>query len=128
MKMGLRSRQQGIGWFGLLFVFAVLGFFTVVGMKVLPLYLNQMKIASSVSKVAGDASQADSEVGELRKSLQRYWDIESIDTLTPKDIKVKRTEQGRFLSYDYEAREHLFYNVYVVIHFQADVPLRKQNS
>lgn len=128
MKMGLRSRQKGIGWFGLLFVLGVLGFFTVVGMKVLPLYLNQMKIASSVSKVAGDPSNADAEVGELRKSLQRYWDIESIDALTPKDVKVKRTEQGRFLSYDYEAREHLFYNIYVVIHFQADVPLRARAS
>jgi hypothetical protein len=128
MKQGLRSRQKGMGWFGLLFIFAVLGFFTVVGMKVLPLYLNQMKITSSVNKVAGDPSNANAEVGELRKSLQRYWDIESIDALTPRDIKVKRTEEGRFLSYDYEAREHLFYNIYVVIHFQADVPLRAQAS
>ena len=126
--MGMRSRQKGIGWFGLLFIFAVLGFFTVVGMKVLPLYLNQMKIASSVSKVAGDPSLADAEIGELRKSLQRYWDIESIDTLDPKDIKVKRTDKGRLLSYDYEASAHLFYNISVVIHFKADVPLRNQSS
>lgn len=124
--MRLRSRQKGMGWFGLLFLFAVLGLFAIVGAKTLPLYLNQMKIASSVTKVASDPSNASAEAGELRKSLQRFWDIESIDTLEPKDIKVKRTEQGRFLSYDYEARTHLFYNISLVLHFKEDAPLRNQ--
>lgn len=127
MTMGSRSRQKGIGWFGLLFVLATLGIFTVVGVKLLPLYLNQMKIASSINKVAADPAYATAEVGQLRSALQRYWDIESIDTLTPRDIKVKRTDKGRFLSYDYEAREHLFYNIEVLIHFQGDVALRQSS-
>lgn len=126
MTMGMRSRQRGMGWFSVLFVLAVLGFFAVVGVKMLPLYLNQMKIASSVKKVATDPAYAGAEVGQLRSAMQRYWDIESIETLTPRDIKVKRTEHGRFLSYDYEVREHLFYNVHVVLHFQDDVALRAQ--
>lgn len=124
--MRLRSRQKGMGWFGLLFLFAVLGLFAIVGAKTLPLYLNQMKITSSVKKVASEPSNASAEAGELRKALQRFWDIESIDTLEPKDIKIKRTEQGRFLSYDYEARTHLFYNISLVLHFKEDAPLRNQ--
>lgn len=126
MTMGMRSRQRGIGWFGVLCVLAVLGFCAVVGVKMLPLYLNQMKVASSVKKVATDPAYANAEAGQLRSALQRYWDIESIETLTPREIKVKRTEHGRYLSYDYEVRERLFYNIHVVLHFQDDVALRTQ--
>ena len=124
--MRSRSRQKGIGWFNLLFLFFVLGVFSVVGVKSLPIYLNQMKIASSLSKVAMDPANANAEPAALRKALQRYWDIESIDSLTPSDIKIKRTEQGRFLSYDYEARTDLFYNISLLFHFQDDVALRNQ--
>jgi hypothetical protein len=121
-------RQKGIGWFGLLLVLAVFGLFAVVGVKCLPIYLNQMKLASTLNKVAGDPGNANADVAQLRNSMQRFWDIEDIIHLTPRDIKVKRSEQGRFLSYDYEARERLFYNIYIVIHFEDDVPLRNAQS
>jgi hypothetical protein len=103
----MRSHQRGLGWFGLLFVLGIVAFTAIVVVKCLPIYLNQMKIASSVSKVASD-----------------FWDIEDIKYLQPRDIKVKRTANGRFLSYEYEARERLFYNISIVIDFAEDVPLK----
>lgn len=126
--MRMRSRQRGLGWFGLLFVFGVIALTAIVVVKCLPIYLNQMKVASSVSKVASDPSNARAEVGELRRDLQRYWDIEDIKYLQPRDIKVKRTQSGRFLSYEYEARESLFYNISIVIEFREDVPLANVQS
>lgn len=121
--MRMRSRQRGLGWFGMLFMLGVIAFVAIVVVKCLPIYLNQMKIASSVNKVAADPGNGRAEVGELRKDLQRYWDIEDINYLEPRDVKVKRTQNGRFLSYEYEAREHLFYNVSIVMEFADDVPL-----
>ncbi|MDP9141485.1 MAG: DUF4845 domain-containing protein [Pseudomonadota bacterium] len=121
--MKLRSRQQGLGWFGLLLVLGAIAFAAIIVVKCLPIYLNQMKIASSVSKVATDPDNGKAEVAQLRKNLQRFWDIEDINYLEPREINVKRTETGRFLSYEYEAREHLFYNISIVIDFADDVPL-----
>ncbi|SFF55273.1 protein of unknown function [Fontimonas thermophila] len=121
--MHTRNRQRGLGWFGLLFVLAVVAFVAIVVVKCLPIYLNQMKIASSINKVAADPGNGQAEIGELRKDLQRYWDIEDIKYLEPRDVKIKRTQSGRFLSYEYEAREHLFYNISIVISFAGDVPL-----
>lgn len=126
--MRMRNRQRGLGWFGLLFVLAVIAFASIVVVKCLPVYLNQMKIASSVSKVATDPENGRAEVHELRRALQRYWDIEDIKYLAPAEVKVKRTESGRFLSYEYEARERLFYNISIVIEFADDVPLANIGS
>ncbi|WP_370309006.1 DUF4845 domain-containing protein [Sinimarinibacterium flocculans] len=124
----MRSRQRGLGWFGLLFVLGVIAFTAIVVVKCLPIYLNQMKIASSISKVASDPSNGRAELHELRRDLQRFWDIEDINYLQPRDIKVKRTANGRFLSYEYEARERLFYNISIVIDFQDDVQLANVQS
>ncbi|TJY63067.1 DUF4845 domain-containing protein [Sinimarinibacterium sp. CAU 1509] len=126
--MRMRNRQRGLGWFGLLFVLGIIAFFAIVVVKCLPIYLNQMKIASSINKVAADPENGKAEVVVLRKALGRYWDIESIDYLTPAEVRVRRTEGGRFLSYEYEAREHLFYNISLVIEFADDVPLSNVGS
>ena len=120
----MRSRQRGLGWFGLRFVLGVIAFTAIVVVKCLPIYLNQMKVASSVSKVASDPGNGRAEPQQLRSALQRYWDIEDIKYLQPRDIKIKRTSSGRFLSYEYEARERLFYNISIVIDFAEDVPLK----
>lgn len=126
--MHMRSRQRGLGWFGLLFVLGVIAFTAIVVVKCLPIYLNQMKVASSVSKVAADPENGRAELHDLRRGLQRFWDIEDIKYLEPRDIKVKRTASGRFLSYEYEARERLFYNISIVIDFKDDVQLANVQS
>jgi hypothetical protein len=126
--MRMRNRQRGLGWFGLLFVLGVIAFFAIVVVKCLPIYLNQMKIASSINKVAADPENGRAEVVVLRKALQRFWDIESIDYLSPSEVKVRRTDGGRYLSYEYEAREHLFYNISLVIEFADEVPLSNVRS
>jgi hypothetical protein len=120
--------QRGLGWFGLLLVLAVIGFVAIVVVKTLPLYLNQMKVASGVHATATDPENAKADTYVLRRELQKYWDINDVDYLTVSEIDVKRTNTGRFLSYDYEARAHLFYNIYIVIEFADDVPLANVQS
>lgn len=123
--MQLRHRQKGLGWFGLLFVFAVIGFTAIVVAKCFPIYMNQMKVASALSKVASNPEIGNAEGGEaVRKALQKFWDVDDITRLDYKDVKIKRSDRGRFMVYDYEAKERLFYNIYIVIHFKGEVPLR----
>ena len=121
--MQLRHRQQGLGWFGLLCVFAAIAFVAIVGAKCFPIYMNQFKLVSALNKAATQSNVAGNDGGlmNMRITLQRYWDIDDITRVEPKDIKLKRSERGRFMTYDYEAREKLFYNIYIVIHFQGEV-------
>lgn len=127
--MQLRHRQKGLGWFGLLFVFALIGFTAIVVAKCFPIYMNQMKLVSALNKVSAEPDLGGSEGGEsIRKTLQKYWDIDDITRIEPKDIKIKRSDRGRFMVYDYEAKERLFYNIYIVIHFKDEVPLSNRSS
>lgn len=118
------KQQRGLGMFGLLFVFAVIGFVTLLVMRCWPIYLNQMKIAkaiNNVSKDAGVASAQDSSA--LMRPLERYWDLDNIDYLDYKKVKLVRSDRGRAIQYEYEARAPLFSNISLVMEFADKVPV-----
>lgn len=116
-------RQRGIGWFGLLFVLGVIALGAIVTIKCLPLVINEFEIRKAVETVAHDPELANADAVMLRGRLQRFWDVEDITQITPRDIRVVRENDQRTLAYDYEARAHLFYNVSILLAFSREVPV-----
>ncbi|MFP5357638.1 MAG: DUF4845 domain-containing protein [Gammaproteobacteria bacterium] len=118
------ATQRGLGWLGLLFIFGMIGFTALLTMKCLPIYLNQMKITRAVNSVAQSAEVRNSQsVEPARAALGRFWIVEDIIYISPRDVKMLRTEAGRVLAYEYEARERLFGNVSIVFEFSEKVPI-----
>lgn len=126
MRMqSFRSRQYGAGLWGTLFILAVIAFVALLMVKVVPIYLNQMKVAAVVKEVAQDPNiGSNASPHAIYDTLQRHWDIEDIEDIRPRNIAITRSDVGETLSYDYEARRHLFYNIYIVIHFEGQQTLR----
>ena len=119
--------QRGMTFWSLLYVLGTLGFIVVVAMKMIPIYLNQMKVDDVVKNVVKEA-RVDSGGGQLnfpdiQRALEKRWDIENINYIDWHDVRPVNTKNGRVLSYDYEARELLFYNIYIVVHFADQVRL-----
>ncbi len=126
--MQLPSRQRGLGLWGWIFVLGALGFIVMVTLQLIPIYLNEMAIEKVVKTTANDPGNGSLPPAELRKAMQTRWDVEGITSLDTKDIKIVKTGAGRALSYDYEARAPLFYNISIVVHFQNSFPLKSGGS
>ena len=128
--MQTRHGQHGLGLIGFIFMLSLIGFVALVTIKVVPLYLNQMTLQRDLNEVATQVNTSGSEIdiGELRRDIEKRFDIDYISQLEAKDIKVEHTEQGMKMGYDYEARTNLFANVFVVIHFKEDIPLKVRVS
>lgn len=120
----IRGRQSGVSMWGFLFIFAVIAFFALVAIKVVPIYLNQMKVASVMREVSHDPKlPPNASPTAILRILNRHWDIDDIYDLQPQDVVIRQGDNGQTLSYDYKARAHLFYNVFVVIHFRGHATL-----
>lgn len=116
--------QNGASFYMITLGLLVAVFFGIVIMKSIPIYLNQMKIDKAVSSAAADPALAKAMVTQVRKRLQRQWDIEDIKVIKPADIKLIRAKDGkRKLKYEYEAREHLFLNVSMIHAFSDEVTM-----
>ena len=126
--MQLRNRQRGLGLWGWLFVLGTIGFVAMIVLKLTPIYLSEMAIARVVRQTAQDPGNGSLPLPELRKAMQTRWDVEGITTLEVKDVKLVKFGQGRALSYDYEARAELFYNISLVVHFQNKFPMKGGGS
>lgn len=122
--MHLRQRQYGLGLWGWLFVLSVIGFVSLIVLKLVPIYLSELSIERVVRSTAQDPGNGGLPLPELRRAMRTRWDVEGIKTLDMNEIKLVKHGQGRALKYDYEARTELFYNISLVVHFENTFPMK----
>lgn len=116
-------RQRGLTLWGWLYVLATLGVMLIVGIKAVPIYLNNYDIRSTLEWAGNQPELRNAPVFEIQKRIQRRFDSGYVDNIKGTDIKVKRIQGGRRLSVEYEVREPLFGNVTLLFEFQESAVL-----
>ena len=111
------NNQRGVAISGLLFWGVVITLVAVLGMKVAPEYLDYFKILKSVKSISAGASSQT--VPEIRAAYDRYADVNYINTLKGTDLDISKDSNGVVISFSYERRIPLFYNVSLVIDFEG---------
>jgi hypothetical protein len=119
------NRQRGvtfIGWLLLLLPLALIGYAAI---RLTPVYLNYMKVARTLEQTANDFRDDRSvTAAQIRLSLEKRLDIESVKYPTVRDIVVQRDGQGWVMQAAYEDVAPLFSNVSLLIAFDRKVELR----
>jgi hypothetical protein len=113
-------RQRGvtfIGWLILLIPMAILGY---VAIRLVPIYLNYMRVAHSVEQTATEMKADD--VATLtplliRATLSKHFDIESITFPDVKDVTVTRDGTGWTIEAKFEDTAPMFGNISMVVDF-----------
>jgi hypothetical protein len=103
----MRSRQRGATFLGMVTIIAILGFALYAGIRLTPLYLEYMAGATSPQT--------------LRNALDRRWTIETIDSIQPKDIEIKKAGSGFTMRAWYRAEAPFISNVSLVADFDKTV-------
>ena len=92
----MQHRQQGMTFLGILVLVIVVGAWVYAGIRLVPKYLEYMRVAATLEKVR---DEYDSNPGTtefmLRKAVERHFDIEMVEIITSNDIEIKR-EGGTF--------------------------------
>jgi len=111
------SRQKGLTLVGFLSVLFLIGFFSLLALKIGPVYLEHYKVASSLESLKTENDIALKSREEILTLLQRRWQVNSVERVTAKDVKI--TKQGSYLKVQvaYDVAEHLFGNVDALLHF-----------
>ena len=102
----MRRYQSGITFIGGLVLLVVVGGWVYIGIRLVPVYLNYMKIAGTLDKVKDEfgANPTNSDFA-IRKAIERHFDIESVDNIGPGDIVIKR--EGELKSGGYRRKSIL---------------------
>jgi len=116
-------QQKGVTTVGWLIILALIGFFVLLTLRMVPSYMEYYKIASTLETMAKE-SGFDSP-RQIRLMAEKRFDISYVTSITQKDLKIKPFGQQYLVRAKYESRVHLFANVYVVMAFDKQVKVKR---
>ncbi len=114
MNGSSRFGQRGISFLGLVFVGAVLACVIIVGLKVLPTYIEFMTIQKAVTRAASGTT-----VAEVRASFDRTAAVDQISSISGKDLEVTKDGERVVVSFAYEKELALFGPAYLLLKYSG---------
>lgn len=118
----MRNQQQGITLISFLIVAVVVVSIVIFGIKVAPYYSEYFSVKQAMEKVAGMPGANRKSAAEIKSYLDKNLGVSYVTSVSSRDFILKK-KGGYRLSIDYEVREHIAFNMDVVIMFSHEVPL-----
>ncbi len=118
-------RQAGMTTLGMIILVSFIGLFAFAGIRLTPIYLNYMKVAGVVAGVFEEFDGANATSIEIRKSIARRFDIESVGEIDARDVKVKKVDGGFEVAATYSHKAPFIANVSFVVDFDKRVIVRR---
>lgn len=114
-------RQRGLTFISFAILMMVLGFFMLLLVRIGPVYLNHYKVRTSLESLKSDKELVVRTREEIVKALERRWDINMVDSVTTKDVKITRDNGKLRVQVAYEVARHIMGNVDVLVYFDDSV-------
>ena len=119
------SKQRGMALVSWVFIIAITLFFTLLGIKMVPTYIEFYSIQKILESVAEDRSLKNASNGQIRKIINRRIDINGIYDFEQKSLKFshgKGESKGKtIMEVKYEVRKKMAGNVDAVMSFYKKV-------
>jgi Tfp pilus assembly protein PilE len=124
MKPAVPQRQRGMTFIGLLCILVLVGLIAYAVLRLIPVYLNYMKIARTMDSTAVEAKGENPDPGNIRRIIERHWAIEDPSAVDVKDIVISKDDTGVSLHVDYDDAVPYLGNVSLSVHFDKTVKVR----
>ena len=118
MKQNVTTQKQsGMTMLSWLVVLGVAVFFILIGIKMVPTYLENYAIKQVLATMENDRSVRKMTPNEMKKSFMKRIKINSVYEFNRDWIKIKKEKFGTRFSVDYEIRKPVAGNVSIVMAF-----------
>jgi len=113
----MRKKQLGVSLGGLMAVSVLLIAVAIVGIKLLPSYIEFFSIKKVINATASENKGAS--VSELRKSYDLRATVDSIETITGKDLEITKDGNDVVIAANYRKEIPLVANIGIYIEFHT---------
>lgn len=120
-----KRKQAGMTTLGLIILVLFVGLFAFAGIRLTPVYLNYVKVVGVVDGVGKEFDGAKASRAEIRNSISRRFDIESVSMLTAKDVTVTSVDGGIEVAATYSHKAPFIANVSFVVDFDKRTLIRR---
>ena len=114
-------RQRGMTPIGWILVFLLIAFFTLIALKLVPIYLDSFTVGSVISDLKKEPGIAAKTPREVVAIIEKRLDINMVEGITADDIFVEKIGDTMTISTEYEIRDKMVGNVDVIVSFNKSV-------
>ena len=111
------KRQRGMGFAGVLAILVGIIFLAIIGMKMVPAYLEYFAIKQAVAAITQGGQLRNATVADVRKAFELRQAVDDFTSVGPKDLEITKDGSEIVISFAYERRIPLFYNISILIDF-----------
>ena len=117
------SRQRGLTMISWVLVLGIAVFFVVLGIKLIPSYIEYYSVRTVLAAVAQDRQVKEWSPGQIKDSIIKRLKINGVYDFDRNAIQIKK-EKGRIqIEVAYEVRKNMAGNVDAVMSFKDQVEL-----
>ena len=109
--------QRGVALSGLMFWGFVIAMVAVLGLKVAPTAIEYFKILKDCKAVVGQVAETAT-VAEVKASFGKFAEVDHL-AFTADQLDVSKENGKIVISFEYEKRIPLFYNVSLLIDYKG---------
>lgn len=121
----MRRQQLGITAIGFIIIAAMVGVIGYAGVRMIPIYMTQMKIRQVLSDLQTEYEGQNASPAVLLSAVSRRLDIEMIDFPSREDFRINKVDGGYEVSVAYEDRAPFIANLSIVAEFDNAVEIRR---
>ena len=119
MRHDVMYKQRGAGLSGLFLWSFVLFFVAVLGMKLVPVYIENAAIKKTLIAIANDHVLQNGTKAEIRTSFNKRAQIDDISVVDEGDIEFNKENGQVVLSIIYSVKTPLFANISLYFDFNV---------
>ena len=119
------AAERGMTTLGLLILLTFLGIFAYGAMRLLPVYLEDLKIANTFKKLEQEFGSGGATKVVIQKSIQNSFIADSVGIIDAKDIKVRKTSEGYDVNVSYTHKTPFLFNIYFAVDFSHRASLQR---
>ena len=117
MMKATKERQQGLSMMGFLITAIILIAVAVLGMKMIPAYMQNGTIKEVFNAVAHDPGLKGATIRDIELAYVKRAAVQDINAIKPGDINIQNDDSGISLSATYQVKIPLVANVSLVLDF-----------
>ena len=116
--MGNEKLQRGMTIWGLASLLAILAFFLFLLFKLLPPYLDDLKVSTALKGLAQESDVGSMSRAEIIKSLNKRFDIDDVDFIRfDTDLIIQMRGRTKIIRIRYEAVVPMVFNISALLEF-----------
>jgi hypothetical protein len=113
----VKAKQKGLGFAGVLTLLVGIIIVAIIGMKVVPAYIEYYTIQKAVAGLTQSGELRNASVTDVKRAFERRQQIDDITVIGPNDLEITKEGGQIVIGFAYEKRIPLFKNISLLIDF-----------